>query len=122
MPGELSVASGLFLPPETWGSWSTDKVVNLVFKRPLPEEFRLMIDARAYGPNVGKPITLKVGDISQDIVLSGDFQRKTVLVQNPKRTNEIDFIVPNPTSPFEQGLGDDKRRLGVGFRGLEIVW
>ena len=119
---ELNSWSGLFIPPEKWGSWSTDKVVNLVFKRPLPEQFRLMIDARAYGPNVDKPIALKVGDISQDIVLSGDFQRKTVLVQNPKRTNEINFIIPNPTSPFEQGLGDDKRRLGVGIRELKIIW
>ena len=118
----LGLVSGLFLPPETWGSWSIGKEVSLVFMRALPEQFTLTLDARAFGPNIGAPITLRLGNSSQTFNLTGQFEKRSITVSNPQRVNELKFIIPKPTSPKELHMGDDDRNLGMAFKALEINW
>jgi phosphoglycerol transferase len=118
----LSLISGLFLPPEAWGSWSIGKEVSMVFLQPLPEEFTLILDARAFGPNIGKPITMQIGNSAQTFNLTSQFEKKSIKVKNLQRSNELKFIVPNPTTPKEIHMGDDDRKLGIAFKELEISW
>jgi hypothetical protein len=114
--------SGLFLPPESWGTWSIGKEVRLVFTQALPEQFTLTLDARAFGPNIGKPITLRLGDSVQTFTLTDQFQKKVLTVNNPQRVNELKFVVPKPTSPKELQMGEDDRKLGIALKQLEIDW
>ncbi|MBU3583727.1 glycosyltransferase family 39 protein, partial [Polynucleobacter sp. 15G-AUS-farblos] len=47
----VKLIQGLYLPPESWGTWSIGKEVSLVFMQALPEQFALTLEARAFGPN-----------------------------------------------------------------------
>ena len=118
----LKLTKGLFVPPETWGSWSIDKAIILGFTRALPETFTLTLQAKAFGPNIGKPIEIIMGDHTQSFVEGSQFESVDVHVKNPQRVNELKFIIPRPTSPAELHLGNDERKLGIAISALAITW
>ena len=118
----LKLTKGLFVPPETWGSWSIDKAIILGFTRALPETFTLTLQAKAFGPNIGKPIEIIMGDHTQSFVVGSQFESVDVHVKNPQRVNELKFIIPRPTSPAELHLGNDERKLGIAISALAITW
>jgi hypothetical protein len=121
-PGVISNARGLSLI-EAWGTWSSSDAVTLEFSEPLPEKFAVHLVGAAFGPNVGKKFVAHVGDSAVRFKLAGSIASPEKLVlefSNPKRSNIIKIDVPSPCSPKELGLGDDERRLGIGFIHLRI--
>jgi len=119
---DLSYVMGFFVPPEPWGTWTIDKLAVLGFTKALPEEFTLKINARAFGPNIGKPIKLTMGDTTQVMTLTGQFQETIINIKNPQRGNRLEIDIPHPTSPKELKLGDDTRKLGIAISELKISW
>jgi phosphoglycerol transferase len=118
----VAQVTGLFMPPEAWGAWSTKKLVSMTFKQALPENFEFRLNGRAFGVNAGKTFFLKCGENSYPFRLTEDFSTISLKVLNKSRSRTITIEVPDPQSPKQLGIGDDERSLGVGMRSVEIIW
>lgn len=123
VPDFLDSISGLS-PPESWGRWSDANlapVVRLSFDKTLPSSFTIEITARAYGPNIGKPITVIVGNQQQSISVNGQPSLATLHFVNVNKAKDIEIVPPYPKSPKESGESGDKRLLGIGLVSIKIV-
>ena len=110
-----------FSNKEKWGRWSNSKTAIVEFGGLLPSEFELMLAARAFGPNVGRPVEIRIGEVSKEIALSGDTKDYSVKFTNVNHAQALTFLVPNPTSPKELGYSSDSRTLGIGIVTLSIL-
>jgi phosphoglycerol transferase len=106
--------------PEQFGRWSDQKTVELYFASTLPRRVQLRLEARAFGPNVGKEIVVKVGSHRQSMRLADDTQVRTLSFDNDGGEKSISIDIPRPASPMELGKGDDLRPLGIAFSSMEI--
>lgn len=117
--GALEGVDGL-ADPEDWGSWSNSDTVVLRFKQALPRNLTVLLNGRAFGPNVGLPFVLSVGEASTSFKLPATPQELSLRLQTDGAQHELRIGVPRPTTPKEIGAGNDLRRLGVGLISLEI--
>lgn len=118
-PGILESAGG-FSWAEPWGRWSDAKTIGLKFLEPLPQNLKITIVGRAFGPNVGKVITLSVGGEKAEFSLGGDIEEKVVYLRNNDYSRSIYINVPDPVSPKEMGASTDGRKLGIGLVKLRV--
>jgi phosphoglycerol transferase len=118
--GRLSAVAGLS-GTESFGTWSDGDTVKLTFKTALPDRFDLKMVAKAFGPNVGKPIRLDCGSFSTTLLLDQRVSEQSLVVENPDRVSSIILTIPAPISPSEVGAGNDRRRLGIGLASIEIT-
>ena len=121
-PKPLQGTSGLFLPPEPWGTWTLGSEARLKFVNVLPEEFVLTINARAFGLNVDRDVDFCVGSKCYPIRFKDQFSNQNIKIQNPSKENELVIRIPAPTKPISIGIGDDDRPLGLGITSLMIKW
>ena len=116
----ISRAKGLS-SPESWGTWSNSSVVEFKFNFPLPKKFELHLVASAFGPNVGAEVSVKSGSITKKVTLSENGRLQVLLFENKEKSNSLVFVIPKATSPKDLGLGEDTRKLGIGFVQIKIV-
>jgi phosphoglycerol transferase len=121
-PKSLQGTSGLFSPPEPWGTWTLGSEARLKFVNALPEEFVLAINARAFGKNIDRDVDFCVGSKCYPIRFKDQFSNQSLKIQNPSRENELIIRIPAPTKPISIGIGDDDRLLGLGITSLLITW
>lgn len=111
--------------PEAWGRWSNANLapaVKIEYVEPLPEKFDLVIVAKAFGPNVGKPVPVKVGSQQQALTLGEQLSTTTLHFDNPERSNTLEIIPPQPQLSNEGNiLGHEPRRLGIGMEDIKVV-
>lgn len=115
----ISKIEGLY-HRERWGRWSKGKEVELQFDTPIPEHLRLVLHVSAFGPNIGAPVKLSIGSVSTNFTVSEHAERYEFKLHIPVTETTIRFIVPQPVSPKELGVGSDERMLGLRFKNLEI--
>jgi phosphoglycerol transferase len=114
---------------EPWGRWSDadagGPVVRFTFKDKLPDAFKLVVTANAFGPNEGKPIQVTAGQVTKEwtiknageLAKSGSYTIKFEKVDG----NTLEFTPPAPTSPASLNKDTpDPRKLGIGFVSLKI--
>ena len=118
-PGILESAGG-FSWAEPWGRWSDAKTIGLKFLEPLPRDLKVTIVGRAFGPNVGKVITLGLGVEKAEFSLGGEIEEKVVYLRNNDYSRSIYIDVPDPVSPKEMGASTDGRKLGIGLVKLRV--
>ncbi|WP_395490463.1 phosphatidylglycerol--membrane-oligosaccharide glycerophosphotransferase [Cedecea davisae] len=111
--------------PEAWGRWSngnTAPQVKIDYFEPLPEKFDLVLIAKAFGPNVGEPVSIKVGEQEQTITFGDQLSTVTLRFENPEGSNVLTIEPPKPQLSNEGNiLGHEPRKLGVGLAELKIV-
>ena len=96
--------------------------MKIEYTHPLPEQFDLVITARAYGPNANKPVPVRVGDEEQTLTLGNDVSTHTLHFANPSRSNTLVIVPPDPQSTNEGNiLGHSPRELGIGMVEIKIV-
>ncbi|MBS4003284.1 MAG: glycosyltransferase family 39 protein [Afipia sp.] len=117
--GALADTTGMSLP-ESWGAWSEGALVTLKFRKNLPESLRVHLRAKAFGPNVGKPFTMRVGDQTRDFSLTDVPRNIELKFGNPGASDTITIAVPQPASPHETGVGGDPRKLGIAMIEFRI--
>ena len=106
---------------EDWGRWSDQDVVILQFSRPLPTPFILELQAKGFGPNVGKATKIVIGKDTHTIQLASDTQTFTVPIDAAESSNQIQIIPPAPTSPNALNPGNpDTRNLGIGLVSIKL--
>ena len=109
---------------EPWGRWSDANVASSVrfeFFQPLPDRFTLKLEANAFGPNIGKNMTINIGSRTYSThIPDGHFTAVLDVELGGKSAQMIEFVPPVPTSPKALGLNEDGRRLGIGFIRMRI--
>ena len=118
-PGLISKTKGL-ATPEDWGTWSDGSAVLLEFLDPLPERFRMRLVARAFGPNVGKQFTIRVGKYSFEFQLGETSEEVIGVIQNTDNAYTMGIEVPFPVAPSALGVSSDSRKLGIALESLRI--
>lgn len=122
-PGQPNVLEiGGLHPAEAWGAWSSAPHVRLLLANCLPPRgFSLSLDAKAFGPAAGKPLTLSVGGEEAQLTLSDDFSSHTRQFRSKDPCpREISLRIPAQASPASLGMSTDSRQLGIGLRRLAI--
>ncbi|BDH47231.1 phosphoglycerol transferase I [Salmonella enterica subsp. enterica serovar Choleraesuis] len=123
-PQDVAKFSGISRP-ELWGRWSNANLspqVRIEYRNPLPENFALEITARAFGPNVGKPIPVRVGDNEQTLVLTDKMTTTTLHFTNPGHSKVLTITPPEPQLSNEGNiLGHAPRKLGIGMAEIKIT-
>jgi hypothetical protein len=104
---------------ESWGRWSVGKRIAIFFDHALPPKFSLVITAGAYGPNLGVPFKVRIGNVSRRATFrkyidDPDTVRLEFSVRTPPHVIEIS--VPHPTVPEQ-----DSRAIGLGFIQMRIA-
>ncbi len=111
---------------EPWGRWSDadagGPVVRFTFKDKLPATFNLVVTANAFGPNEGKPIQVKAGQLTQEWTIKNAAESGTYTIKFEKVDgNTLEFTPPAPTSPASLSKDTtDTRKLGIAFISLKI--
>jgi phosphoglycerol transferase len=111
---------------EAWGRWSDadagGPVVRFTFKDKLPAAFNLVVTAHAFGPNEGKPIMVKAGQVTQEFTVKNGAESGTYMIKFEKVDgNTLEFSPPAPTSPYSLNKDTpDPRKLGIAFVSLKI--
>ncbi|WMN19744.1 hypothetical protein QL104_10125 [Pseudomonas piscis] len=118
-PGILESVGGLSWA-EPWGRWSDTKTISLKFLEPLPEHLKVTIAGRAFGPNVGKVITLNLGAEKAEFSLGAAIEEKVIYLRNDGYSRSVFIDVPDPVSPMEMGASTDGRKLGIGLVKLRV--
>lgn len=107
---------------EPWGRWSDANIspsVRLEFVSSLPSRFTLVISAQPFGPNAGKVLKILIGNNIYEYLLPNDvFQARIPVDVKKEKVQSIEFIIPEPTSPEQLGMGRSNRKLGVGFKHI----
>ncbi|MCE0825102.1 phosphatidylglycerol--membrane-oligosaccharide glycerophosphotransferase [Buttiauxella sp. A2-C2_NF] len=123
-PLEVKAYSGISRPEE-WGRWSNANLapeVKIEYAEPLPEKFDLVITAKAFGPNVGQPMPVKIGSQQQTLTLGEELTTTTLHFDNPERSNLLEIIPPQPQLSNEGNiLGHEPRKLGIGMGDIKVV-
>lgn len=123
-PNSVKSFSGISRP-ESWGRWSNANLapeVKIEYVDPLPQKFDLVITARAFGPNVHRPIPVRVGDQKQLLTLGEEFSTTTLHFDNPNGSHNLIIVPPEPQlSNIGNITGQDPRKLGIGMVDIKIV-
>lgn len=90
--------------------------VDIDYVDPLPKRFDLVLRARAYGNNVGEPISVRVGDEERFVSLGEQDSTVTLRFDNPRGAQKISITPPAPTEPKESASGGfTPKKLGIGL-------
>jgi phosphoglycerol transferase len=121
-PKGISQVTGVDKYPESWGIWSVENVVRLQFVEPLPNHFKLTIEARAFGPNIGRLFQIKVGQEQRSFKLDDSFGSTTLSFYGVSNSNSLLISIPKPTAPSSLSNSQDNRTLGIALKTLKISW
>lgn len=106
--------------PSNLGMWSTGNVVKLDFAAPLPDRFELRLKARAYGPSIGMPFMIRVGEQAREFRLPSGNGSISLVFSNGRATNTVSIEIPSPRLSAESGTAGGGRRFGLQIAEIEI--
>jgi len=109
---------------EQWGRWSDANLhpgVEIRFRAPLPARGAVTLTARAFGPNAGQPVRVRIGGLETEwrFDVHESTRVQTYALHASPRVLEI--VPPYPTRPCDLAPSRDERRLGIGLVRLTIM-
>ncbi|HKU86555.1 MAG TPA: glycosyltransferase, partial [Casimicrobiaceae bacterium] len=108
---------------EHWGRWSDADIhphVEISFRDPLPASGSLALTARAFGPNVGQPIRVRIGRHETELRFDAHDTTAVASYALGQAPQLLEIVPPHPTQPCTLGDSQDPRRLGIGLVRLTI--
>lgn len=123
--GGMTGLSGISITNEgRMGRWSNAlhaKRVTVWLAKPLPKKFTLQIRAQAAGLNAGKPMQVKIGKQTKDIIFGSEFETKSVSFEIEEPIYKIEFKPADPFSPARRWGYGDTGLIAVLFQQILIV-
>lgn len=114
---------------EAWGRWSDANVaskITIQYTERLPQKFKMLLTAKAWGKNINKPVDIRVGNNIQNVRLqskSGTYELSFDDVDH----DTIEIHVPYPQDSWVGSavgiptLDNTLRKIGIGLVSLRIV-
>jgi hypothetical protein len=120
-PSFIKSVSGMSKYEEI-GRWTEGAKATFTFVNPLPTIFKLRLEmGRAFGPNLGKPVKVNIGDWKGEFTIEKpEAQTFALNIKTSQPAESIEFIIPDPQSPAELKMSSDPRPLGILFKRLSI--
>lgn len=115
----LAAVEGLS-KPEPWGRWSDDAQVRLRLTQPLPRKLVVIMNVRAFGPNVGQDFLVRVGTQERRFQAEETESERTLHFETDGSAQELVIVIPAPSHPTLGGQIIDERRLGLGLSEIRI--
>jgi len=106
---------------EDWGRWSDSALVTLTFAQPLPRKLLLRLDVAAYGPNASQAFLVAAGGQPVALRAQGSHAVRELRLETDGEARSLTITVPQPTSPHEQGLSADQRKLCIALYSIEVI-
>ena len=107
---------------EPWGRWTDSTETRFTFSEPLPNSFVLEITGGAVGPNVGKPVGVKIGGQTKSFIFSAD------PFKTQPETQSVEFTSATPVYTIElqtpqlwRPTSADSRELGIALIALRVI-
>ena len=107
---------------EPWGRWTNSSETRFTFSEPLPNSFVLEITGGAVGPNVGKPVSVKIGAQTKSFIFSAD------PFKTQPETRSLEFTSSNPVYTIELQTPNlwrpgaaDTRDLGIALVAIRVI-
>jgi hypothetical protein len=124
LPSFLDGVEGLSFPEE-WGAWTDADRVVARFRDPLPQRFRLILEAYAFNAKGGKPIFILTDGEAKAVCLMQDAPSQIYEIgcANTGLSRSLEIVVPSPAAPADlwPGVSMDTRRLGVALTSMRIL-
>jgi hypothetical protein len=105
---------------EGWGRWSDAREVVLRFNAPLPRKLHVILEANAFGPNVGKQFIARVGAAEKRFKVPALPSAIFLPFDTDGKQDTLRIEVPEPTAPSSLSNSVDHRTLGIGLVRIEI--
>lgn len=110
-----------FASLEPWGRWTVGDRASVTFRRLLPPKFRVVLSVQGFGPNINKPLKIRVGSEEHEILIPEKMQSVAVdFSEVDAFANQVLFSIPDAKSPQELNVSADPRKLGVGIKELRL--
>lgn len=106
------------------GRWSdalVAKQVTVWLAKPLPKKFTVQIRAQAGGLNAGKPMLVKIGKQTKEIIFNAEFETKSIYFESEETAYKIDFIPADPFSPARRWGAGNMRLIAMLFQEILIT-
>lgn len=106
------------------GRWSdalVAKRVTVWIAKPLPKRFTLHIRAHAAGLNVAKPMQIKIGKQTKDLIFGSEFETKSLSFELDEPVYKIEFKPADPFSPARRWGYGDTNLIAILFQQILIV-
>ena len=104
-----------------WSDANQAKHVTVWFAKPLPNKLTLTVRALGAGPNAGKPLQIKVGKQTKELIFGSEFETKSVSFDLTEPNYKVEFKPYDPFSPARRWGTNDNRLLGVEFEQISIT-
>jgi phosphoglycerol transferase len=107
---------------EPWGRWTNRTETRFTFSEPLPNSFVLEITGGAIGPNVGKPVNVKIGAQIKSFIFSADPFKTQPETQSLDFTSAIPvYTIELQTPQLWRPGSADSRELGIALVALRVI-
>lgn len=113
---------------EKTGNWTKGNKAYLYFtiNEEVPTNLQMSIYANAFAPEGNQVVDVIFNDKKIGVLNMKHSKLKKYNVKIPNEVvkedhfNQIEFVIHKPNSPYQYGLSDDKRLLGMRVRWLEL--
>lgn len=107
-----------FYEPEVWGTWSRIAEPWVLLPFAVGGRVRVSFEATAYGSNVGREITVEVGDSTHRVRLEAGPKRYRITANLATPTNVVRFV--GLDTSVHTGA-TDIRTMGIGLMTLSVT-
>lgn len=107
--------------PEEWGRWSDSDMIKFKFNCLPKGNYKIIVRAHAFGPNIDKPIHFSLGSGNASMIFQQTDDMKTIRITNQNDcADELIISIPSPVSPADLGQSEDRRKLGIGIVDIKM--
>jgi hypothetical protein len=103
---------------ESWGVWSESAEAALLFRVDAPGRYLLKLKAQPFLGGIRTSQTVQISMNGHPVLeqtLASSTELGIPFRAPPDSIVQIDFEVANPVSPYQLGISDDRRALGIGL-------
>jgi len=109
---------------EPWGRWTDaalNKSVIITFKKPLPRDVKIDIDANAFKDEKGGQVEVKLGSEVKTVEFKTTGNIHELIFSNKEQSSQLIITPVHPSSPLSHGESGDTRILGLGLKKITVI-